>query len=170
MIADKQLTLQLVRKEGQNYLPLVRIYTSIIQQIFSDYLSKEELEFILEVNIKNELYVVYYNTTPIGITGLYWGDEDDICWFNWFGILPEYRGNQFSKAILLKTFALAKQRFKGIRLYTDDSCEIAVKHLYPKCFDFYEKLDDVIIFSKSFTDNPLKEYKKSAYGIDISRR
>lgn len=168
MKANEQLQFRLVRKEGKNNSPLIPIYIKIIKEIFINCLSNDELEVIFEKNLKNELYVVFYHTQPIGITGLYWGDEDNICWFNWFGILPSYRNIHFGTKILLETFAIAKKRFRGIRLYTDDGCEIAVKYLYSKYFDFNERLDNVIIFSKSFDEKQLDTYNKPAYGLEAN--
>lgn len=165
MKEDKQLEFKLVRKEGQNNRALIPTYTDILKEIFPECIKAGELEVIFEKNLKNELYVVYNQATPIAITGLYWGDEEDICWFNWYGVLSNYRGKHFGEEILLRTFAIAKERFKGIRLYTDDSCEVAVTYLYPKYFDFDQRMDDVIIFSKSFTNNQLKKYTKPAYGL-----
>lgn len=161
---NNELEFILVREKGKN-LDKISIYVDILKEIFSKDVSDAELDSLLGPKTTNKLYIVCYQNEPIGITGLYWGDEEGICWVNWYGILEKYRSKDFGTKILLQTFEFAKEKFSGIRLYTDDDCYIAINYVYPKYFDFSERIDDITVFSKSFTHEKLKKYNKKAYGI-----
>lgn len=159
----QKLALVLVRKNGNNNETLIDSYVEVLKKLFFNHKPEKlnhELESLISKNFNNELYLVFYEGVPIGITGLYWGNEEDICWYNWFGVLKEYRNHGFGKEIFSFKIHLAKQSFKGIRLYTDDSCDIAIHYLYEKFFDFKERIGDTIIYSKSFS----KDFHMNCYG------
>ncbi len=159
----EELEYILVRKKGVNNEKLIDSYVEVLRILF--FYNKpeklnDELDSLISKNQNNELYLVFYQGVPIGITGLYWGDEEGVCWYNWFGVLKEYRKHGFGKKIFTFTINLAKQSFKGIRLYTDDSCDIAINYLYENFFDINERAGEAIIYSKSLS----KEFHMNQYG------
>lgn len=69
----------------------------------------------------NVSYIVFYQNSPIGITGVYTEEIDkESIWLDWFGVLEAYRGNGFGKKILLDTIEYCKNlnQFKFFRLDT----------------------------------------------------
>lgn len=78
----------------------------------------------------NTAWLVYCpeSQTPIGITGVYTFDEDELgfdnwqsIWMDWFAVLPEFRGHGYGEKILLQTMEYCK----GLR------------HSAPDCFKFF---------------------------------
>lgn len=143
-------------------------YISILKEIF--YKGKEEdyereSKVLFSEDTATILYVVYQNRVPVGITGVYWGDEEGICWLNWYGVLEKYRGKGYGSFIFNATIELAKGYFKGIRLWTDDTCGIAVKYVYDGYFPVKEEFEGAIIYSKSFIKGyELQPYRRTPYG------
>lgn len=118
-------------------------------------------------------YLVYINSKPIAITGLYeYLDYPDEAWIAWFGVLPEYRGLGYGKKVL--TWSMEKaisQGKKVIRLYTDQSTMSIAVDLY-KSFDFIgekytgEELDyDCYIYSKSLIGDKVDLWNNKCLGL-----
>lgn len=166
MNKQNQLQFVIVRKDGVTDEESMKDYKSILKELFynnDDEGLKKEVSSI-EKNKNNELYLVLCQNIPVGITGLYWGDEPNICWYNWYGVREEYRGNKFGQKIFEFTIELAKIRFQGIRLHTDDNCAIAISYIYDKYFDSKERVENNIIYSKSFLSNhQLADYNKAPF-------
>ena len=57
---------------------------------------EESAKWCYELSLSNhdyKYYLVYYNNTIIGVTGLYTKNhfKDNSIWIGWYGILPQYR-------------------------------------------------------------------------------
>ena len=93
-------------------------------------------------SIYDTCFLVYLGADLIGITGTYIEDFDtESIWLDWFGILPEYRGNGYGETILLDTIRYCQSfdKFAYFRLdttYWEDRPAIG---LYDKVMDLKEK-------------------------------
>lgn len=87
-------------------------------------------------------FIVYLNEKPIGITGTYTEDiDDESIWLDWYGILPQYRGNKLGETILIDTISYCKNynKFKYFRLDTTYYEGRIAINLYDKIMDLREE-------------------------------
>lgn len=88
-----------------------------------------------------------------GITGLETkvGDPDDVAWLGWFGVVPEYRGKGYGRALLKKTISKARLvGFDKLRLWTTTAPEeIAAQDMYEE-FGFRLTGDEQVPSSGQF--------------------
>lgn len=93
-----------------------------------------------------DYYIVYLDSNPIGITGIYaYHEYPEDAWLGWFGLLKEFRGHNYGSAILDKTMKLAKEKgYKNFRLYTDEFAKTAHKLYESKGMikELYDREDD----------------------------
>ncbi len=125
-------------------------------------------------NIK--YYIAYDNNEVIGITGIYYYDNES-AWLGWFGVLPDKRRNHYGKAILEKTMELAKQKgFKTMRLYTDAVDNANAIKLYEKLGFIGEKYSaeklayDCYIYSKSLCNEPVNLWNNKVLGLSYQSK
>ena len=116
-------------------------------------------------------FIVYDNNEEIGITGLYYYDNES-AWLPWFGVLPEKRNKSYGEIILLKTIDLAKQEgFKTMRLYTDKVENANAIRLYEKVGFVGEKYSaeelayDCYIYSKSLCNEKVELWNNKVLGL-----
>ena len=116
-------------------------------------------------------FIVYDNNEEIGITGLYYYDNES-AWLPWFGVLPEKRNKSYGERILLKTIDLAKQEgFKTMRLYTDKVENANAIRLYEKVGFVGEKYSaeklayDCYIYSKSLCNEKVELWNNKVLGL-----
>lgn len=87
-------------------------------------------------------FLVYIDDKLIGITGTYVENFDsESIWLDWFGILPEYRGNGYGEIILLDTIRYCQsfEKFDYFRLDTTYWEGRPAIGLYDKIMDLKEK-------------------------------
>lgn len=92
-------------------------------------------------DIYEKFFIVYFDNQPIGITGTYTEDFDlESIWLDWYGILPEYRGNGYGKIILLDTIRYCREfkQFLYFRLDTTYWENRPAVCLYDKVMDLKE--------------------------------
>lgn len=92
-------------------------------------------------DIYEKFFIVYFDNQPIGITGTYIEDFDsESIWLDWYGILPEYRGNGYGKTILLDTICYCQNfnDFSYLRLDTTYWENRPAIFLYDKVMDLKE--------------------------------
>ena len=116
-------------------------------------------------------FIVYDNNEEIGITGLYYYDNES-AWLPWFGVLPDKRRKSYGENMLLKTMDIAKQKgFKTMRLYTDRVENANAIKLYEKMGFVGEKYSaeeltyDCYIYSKSLCDETVKLWNNKVLGL-----
>ena len=116
-------------------------------------------------------FIVYDNNEEIGITGLYYYDNES-AWLPWFGVLPDKRRKSYGERILLKTIDLAKQEgFKTMRLYTDKVENANAIRLYEKVGFVGEKYSaeklayDCYIYSKSLCNEKVELWNNKVLGL-----
>ncbi len=116
-------------------------------------------------------FIVYDNNEEIGITGLYYYDNES-AWLPWFGVLPDKRRKSYGKNMLLKTMDIAKQKgFKTMRLYTDRVENSNAIKLYEKMGFVGEKYSaekltyDCYIYSKSLCDRQVELWNNKVLGL-----
>lgn len=129
------------------------------------------------VNKKNkyfdflEYYLIQNGEYYVGITGLYSHKEyPEDAWVGWFGILPAFRRQGYG----LKAMEYIKQKakrlgFKALRLYTDEQYNHIstilfekfgmTKELYTAEKGKYYQVGDMLIYSISLTNEPVKPWK-----------
>lgn len=96
-------------------------------------------------------WLVYEGDNLIGISGIYDYPElgeKDTAWLGWFGVLPEFRGGGYGKAILLETLSRAKDMgYKRLRLYSSKR-----EDLCPNAVPFYTKISSLFLgFVEDYT-------------------
>ena len=76
-----------------------------------------------------DYYIVYFENTPIGVTGIYsYNEYPEDAWLGWFGILEEYRNKGYGGIVLDKTIELARKKgYTKLRLYTYEFAQSAHK-------------------------------------------
>lgn len=116
-------------------------------------------------------FIVYDNNEEIGITGLYYYDNES-AWLPWFGVLPDKRRKSYGENMLLKTMDIAKQKgFKTMRLYTDRVENANAIKLYEKMGFVGEKYSaekltyDCYIYSKSLCDRQVELWNNKVLGL-----
>lgn len=121
-------------------------------------------------------YIVYLDSTPIGVVGLYsYNEYPDSAWLSWFGVLEEYRNHGYGSHIFDFFSDLAlKKGYTSIRVYTDDEFDKAI-HLYEKkgmereCYQNELESDYInsttIIFSKSITKEKIDKWNNKFLGL-----
>jgi GNAT superfamily N-acetyltransferase len=116
-------------------------------------------------------YIAYDNGEAIGITGLYYLD-DESAWLAWFGVLPDKRRRSYGRRILEETMRIVKQRgFKTMRLYTDIVDNADAARLYEKLGFVGEKYSaeklpyDCWIYSKSLYDEMVVPWGDKNLGL-----
>lgn len=101
-------------------------------------------------------YLAMQGERHIGITGLYrYHNSTQEVWLGWFGILPQYRGDGYGRALLERSMDMARQEgYQTLRLYTDEE-NAEARNLYQKAgfvSEIYsaQKLPyQVLIYSKN---------------------
>lgn len=86
-------------------------------------------------------FIIYYQDTPIGITGTYIEDfDDESIWLDWFGILPSYRRRGFGKTVLLDTirYCQSLDKYLYFRLDTNYWENRPAIYLYDSVMDLRE--------------------------------
>ncbi len=139
---------------------------NFIEQINNDPYRKEQ-----------DYYIVYADSNPVGVTGIYSYHEYPIdAWLGWFGILEEYRHHNYGGIALDKTIDLAKQKgYSNFRLYTDEYAKSAHK-LYESrglIKELYDNPDDqdnfipakIYIYSRSLTSKPITKWNNKVLGL-----
>lgn len=109
-------------------------------------------------------FLVYMKDTPIGITGTYIEDFDsESIWLDWYGILPEYRGNGYGKTILLDTICYCQNfnDFSYLRLDTTYWENRPAVFLYDKVMDLKEDY--------TIEDTETKKYGYLIYTYNLKR-
>ena len=101
-------------------------------------------------------FIVYDNNEEIGITGLYYYDNES-AWLPWFGVLPEKRNKSYGERILLKTIDLAKHA-NAIRLYEK------VGFVGEK-YSAEELAYDCYIYSKSLCNEKVELWNNKVLGL-----
>lgn len=92
-----------------------------------------------------KFWIVYSNSTPIGISGIYTVNCDpESIWLNWFGILPNFRRQGFGKKMLLKTIekCLELEYFRYFRLHTSEYYNPNAIPLYNEVMDIKESYNN----------------------------
>lgn len=135
----------------------------------------------IEDNHENyKYYLVYNESVPIGITGLYPTSkdyQDKSIWLGWFGVLEEYRLHGFGKQILKDTIAMAKSypqkyNIKYFRLYTSYEHNSVAQIIYRQLMDmveFYNNKEDInynntcLIYTKSLNNGHNVRLWKNKY-------
>lgn len=87
-------------------------------------------------------FLIYLDEVAIGITGTYVEEFDsESIWLDWFGILPEYRGNRYGEIVLLDTIHYCQEfkKFKYFRLDTTYWEGRPAVRLYDKVMGLKEK-------------------------------
>ena len=93
-------------------------------------------------------YLVYLESTLIGITGIYSFEpveETNSLWLGWFGIEEKHRRLGYGKEVLLKTFDMVKDyakkdsNIKYFRLYTSSTQNPIACNLYREIMDIEEE-------------------------------
>lgn len=93
-------------------------------------------------------YLVYLESTLIGITGIYSFEpveETNSLWLGWFGIEEKHRRLGYGKEVLLKTFDMVKyyakkdSNIKYFRLYTSSTQNPIACNLYREIMDIEEE-------------------------------
>lgn len=123
-------------------------------------------------------YIVYDNTIPVGVVGLYsYNEYPNDAWLSWFGVLQEYRQKGYGSKIFdfFENLSLEKG-YTSIRVYTDDEFDKAIL-LYEKkkmIKEFYknelenEKINDcTIIYSKSLTKKKTEKWNNKFLGLTM---
>lgn len=132
----------------------------IENEIFPLYNAKYNYLSSLDNDSKNKFFIIYENNMAIGVTGIYfYNDDNSNAWLGFFGLLEEYRYKGYGKQSLKMTEDYAKELgFKFIRLFTD-RLNIKAINFYKKYGYTFEEYDsdleglkdefDVVIGSKS---------------------
>ncbi len=106
--------------------------------------------------VKNE------NNETVGIWGHYIKDKKDECWLGWYGVKKEMQKKGYGTTIfkIFENWA-KKNRFKTIRLYTDEidnaqACKLyekmgMTKEYYTNSNDLTKDIGPIVIYSKSLT-------------------
>lgn len=131
-------------------------------------------------------WLVYDNNKLVGMSGIYDYPElgePDTAWLGWFGVLEEYRGSGYGKAILLETLNRAKDMvYKILRLYSSKR-----EDLCPNAIPFYTKLSKQfngfvedytleqpemqrIVVSFSLDGNPISKWNNRNLFLDEDRK
>ena len=121
--------------------------------------------------------IVYLDSLPIGVTGLYvYHEYPKDAWLGWFGILNEYRNQGYGTKVLNQTIKLAKEKnYTKFRLYTDEYAHEAHR-LYESINmqkELYDNPDDkdkyipakIYIYSLSLTDKPIDKWNNKNIGL-----
>lgn len=124
-----------------------------------------------------DYYVVYLDSTPVGVTGIYsYNEYPDDAWLGWFGILNKYRGHGIWSIVLDKTIEFSKGKwYRNFRLYTDEFAKVAhrlyeshwlVKEIYDRPDDKDEYFHaDIYIYSISLTGNQIELRDNKLLGL-----
>ena len=131
-------------------------------------------------------WLVYDNNKLVGMSGIYDYPElgePGTAWLGWFGVLEEYRGRGYGKAILLETLNRAKDMgYKILRLYSSKR-----EDLCPNAIPFYTKLSKQfngfvedytleqpemqrIVVSFSLDGNPIPKWNNRNLFLDEDRK
>ena len=95
-----------------------------------------------ELSTYDTCFLVYLGSDLIGLTGTYIEDFDsETIWLDWYGILPEYRGNGYGETILLDTIGYCQsfEIFDYFRLDTTYWEGRPAIRLYDKIMDMKER-------------------------------
>lgn len=145
----------------------IDLAVKIHAEIFPAYSARVNYEESASGQTDNEYFLIYYEGTCIGITGIYcYPVDDDSAWLGWFGIRDGFRRKHFgTKALQFFEDMAVSKGYKFARLYTDaiDNdiaisfyrsngyiCETYNNDQDPACMKY-----KIIIFSKSLTTSPL---------------
>lgn len=130
---------------------------NLITEVYGENYRKS-IDFWLARSFENQV---------VGITGIYsYIEYPDDAWCAWYGILPEYQGKGFGKALLLWTINQAKKMgFKNFRLYTDLEDNKTATELYRKVGMIEESYsaedmgnEKIVIFSKSLVSDKTEKF------------
>lgn len=136
-----ELKYELINEENIN------LATSIQYTIFPNECAYFHYKKSIDTNNEEQwFYIIKYNETPVGITGLYTYDEidEESIWLGWFGILPEFRSRGFGRQTLLDMIEKAKKfNRKYFRLYTNDDGTSTARPLYRSVMQMYEKYENI---------------------------
>jgi GNAT superfamily N-acetyltransferase len=121
----------------------------------------ETFKHLSGINInagRSEYIIVFADTSPIGITGIYtYADSHNPkeCWLAWFGIRPEFRGKKYGEAALRWTMARAHvMGYEVFRLWTSDEEHPEAVALYGKLGMVRERMDEDVVYSKQLNHKP----------------
>lgn len=109
-------------------------------------------------------FLIYFGDDLIGITGAYIEDCDsETIWLDWFGILPEYRGNGLGETVLLDTihYCQSFKEFKYFRLDTTYYENRPAIGLYDKIMDLREEY--------TIEDTEVLKHQYLIYTYDLKR-
>ena len=123
---------------------------------------KNYIEGIVNDSYRKEMinYIVYNNSIPVGVVGLYsYNEYPNDAWLSWFGILDQYRNRGYGGLAFDFFERIAREKgYKSIRVYTSNDFDKAI-NLYKnkgmvmeKYFNELESSEinnQTIIFSKS---------------------
>lgn len=154
-----------IKKINYNNLELA---LKVHKELFPNNSARKNYEDSIN-NISNgEYYLVYDNEECIGTFGIYTETEDkESAWLGWFGVRKKFRRQHYGSEIIKIFEEMAKERgYKYSRLYTDmRDNDVAIQFYLSNNYksEIYLNLDDeasiaieVLIFSKSLLDEPLK--------------
>jgi len=138
-LVDSQNILKYIKVNKENFETAYNIQKQIWvdEPDFNNF--KQKSESRTKDNIS---WIVYYNDTPIGITGVFTEDFDsETIWLDWYGVLPKYRKNGFGKKILLDTIEYCKklEKYEYLRLDTTYWDGRPAIFLYDSVMSFKEK-------------------------------
>lgn len=123
-----------------------------------------------------KFWLIKRNDEYIGLTGLYvYRKHPKDIWFNWFGILPEYRQRGFGMQALQWTYKQAKKdkRYEYFRVYAEEGVEEVSIRMYKKLGMTGEKysaekgIKNYSIYTKKMHLFPLKIRKWNNVSLEL---
>ncbi len=130
---NKKLRFEEINKDN------IKIAAKLQYEIFPN--SSAYLVYKSKITRKGkDLYIVYIEDKPIGVTGIYEIPEyPDTVWLSWFGIKKEYRKLGYGKQIFDYTVKIAKAyNKKYLRLYTFEIWNNEAQEFYKRNMDLEE--------------------------------
>ena len=141
----------------------------------ANFLESFDEQKLLPSKLSKEYFLVYKDTNPIGLWGHYCLQEKNEVWLGWFGVVQKERKHGYGTTIFKIFESWAKDNgFDTIRLYTDEvdnaiACKLyekmgMIKEYYKNKNDLCEDIGNIVIYSKSLKQNPVKLWNSKFIG------